>query len=351
MPLVVNVSDSLALTDETQVVDVRSPAEFLQGHLPGALNIPLFDNRERAEIGTLYTRQGREQAILRGLDIILPKTKYLLKSLSEKIPGNTILVYCWRGGMRSSNMGMLFEQAGYRVRVLRGGYKAYRTWIRHQLDRESRIVILGGYTGSGKTEILSHLEQLGEQVIDLEGLASHKGSAFGGIGLPDQPTNDQFENALFHLWRKLDHSRFVWLEDESRMIGKVTMPDPVIRKIQQSPMVILEVAKEIRVKRLVKEYASFDDTLLSEAVMKIEERLGRPRAREALVAIREKKYADVAENVLIYYDKAYAFAIGRRDGQPRYSFPVKRFDPAVIAAGLIRFVQKHLKNGSHLPGL
>jgi len=351
MPLVVNAADFLSQSDEIPVIDVRSPSEFHQGHLPGALNIPLFDDRERAEVGTLYSQKGREYAILRGLDISLPKTDFILRSLQKKTPFKSILIHCWRGGLRSANMAILFEQAGYQATLLHGGYKAYRTWIRQHFSGSSRLVILGGYTGSGKTEILMHLRKQGEQVIDLEELASHKGSAFGGIGLPDQPTNEQFENDLFHRWRKLDPSRHVWMEDESRMIGKVTMPEPVVRLIRESPVIILDVAKETRINRLVTDYSGVDDSLLSDAVLRIEEQLGKSRTKEALVALREKKYRDVAENVLLYYDKAYAFSINRRNGQSRYSFPVSRFDPDEIASRLIRFVHKLLRNGSHLPGL
>lgn len=351
MPSFLPVHDFISLSGQWPVVDVRSPSEFSQGHVPCAVNIPLFDDRERAEIGTLYCRKGRDHAILRGLDIILPKTNRLLNSLKKRITGDRVLVYCWRGGMRSSNMAMLFETAGYGVRLLQGGYKAYRSWLRQELERERPVIILGGFTGSGKTEILSLLRRQGEQVIDLEGLASHKGSAFGGIGLPGQPTNEQFENTLFHQWAGMDPSRFIWLEDESRMIGNVTLPDPLVRKLQHCPLIIIEVSLEIRVQRLVKEYAGFDDTLLSEAILKIEERLGTQRAREALTAIREKRFPAVAENVLQFYDKAYSHAINRRKGQPRLYFRVEKYDPAAIAAGLTGFVHKHFKNGAHLPGL
>ncbi len=351
MPQILHAMEFLELAKTTPVVDVRSPSEFLQGHIPGAVNIPLFDDRERAEVGTLYTQTGRNHAIIRGLDIVLPKTGKLTASIKKLHTGNSVLFYCWRGGMRSSNMAILFEKTGSQAHVLSGGYKAYRKEIRKQLDLEARIVVLGGFTGSGKTEILQSLAKQGEQVIDLEDLASHKGSAFGGIGLPDQPTNEQFESNLYDQWRKLDRSRIIWVEDESRMIGKVTLPEPVIRKIQQQPLIILEVDKEIRVQRLVQEYAGIDDELLREAVKKIEKRLGILSAREALRSIREKNYATVAENVLSYYDKAYSYSIERRAGQLRYHFPVQEFDPETIAIGLIKFVRQNIKDGTYLPGL
>ena len=351
MPITRNASEFLTASESIPVVDVRSPAEFLQGHIPGAINIPLFNDLERIEIGTLYTQLGRDQAILRGLDIILPKTRKILQTLRDRTKGKNLRLYCWRGGLRSLNMAWLFETNGYRVSLLDGGYKAYRRFIRSRLDETARVVVLGGFTGSGKTEILIHLTQIGEQVIDLEKLASHKGSAFGGIGLPDQPTNEQFENNLYDSWQRLDKTRLIWLEDESRMIGKVTMPEQMVRKIKESPLIIMNVPKEIRVDRLVREYAGLDDQLLSEAVMKIETRLGKPRAKGALVSIQEKDYATVADQVLTYYDKAYSFSMSRREGQSRFQFTVENFDAREVAARLSEFAHKHLNNGSYLPGL
>ncbi|MFC2101593.1 tRNA 2-selenouridine(34) synthase MnmH [Bacteroidota bacterium] len=349
MPLSLDAASFLAASESEPVVDVRSPAEFSQGHIPGAINIPLFSDTERAEVGTLYVQSGRDHAILRGLDIILPKTGKILNMLRKQTSARKLRMYCWRGGLRSMNMAWMFETNGYSVSLLTGGYKAYRRHIRASLDEQANVVVVGGYTGSGKTEVLNMLGEIGEQVIDLEGLASHKGSAFGGIGLPSQPTNEQFENNLYQLWQKLDRQRFIWLEDESRMIGRVTMPDPVIQKINEAPLIIMEVPKEIRVKRLVREYAGIDDQLLSEAVMKIEARLGKPKAKGALISISEKDYPAVANEVLSYYDETYSFSIHRRKNQKRYQFPVEAFNAREIAEGLSDFVHKHLKNGSDLP--
>lgn len=351
MPVTLDIEDFLLKSEEIPVVDVRSPAEFQKGHIPGAINLPLFSDIERAEVGTLYVQSGREDALLRGLDIILPKTGKLLGSLRKQTPKKNLQMYCWRGGMRSLNMAWMVEANGYQVSLLQGGYKAYRRYIRSMLDEPAKVVVLGGFTGSGKTEILNALSSAGEQVIDLEKLASHKGSAFGGIGLPGQPTNEQFENDLFELWKKLDKQRFIWIEDESRMIGRVTLPDPLLRKIQEAPLMILEVPKKIRVQRLVREYAGISDRLLCEAVMKIEARRGKSRTKEALTLIRQKDYSSVADQVLSYYDETYSFSIQRRQNQPRYPYPVSRFDAQEIAAGLTKFAYKQLKNGSYLPGL
>jgi tRNA 2-selenouridine synthase len=351
MPATLDAATFLATNESDPIVDVRSPAEFLQGHIPGAINIPLFSDAERAEVGKLYVQSGRDYAIIRGLDIILPKTSKVLATLRTLTSAKKLRMYCWRGGMRSINMAWMFETNGYSVSLLTGGYKTYRKYIRTSLDEKANVVVLGGFTGSGKTEILNRLVEFNEQVIDLEKLASHKGSAFGGIGLPGQPSNEQFENDLFKIWMNLDKSRFIWLEDESRMIGRVTLPDPVVRKILESPLIILEVPQEVRVKRLVGEYAGIDDRLLREAVMKIEARLGKPRAKGALVSIQEKNYAAVAGQVLAYYDETYSFSINRRQNQQRYNYPVGNYNTVEIASGLSEFAHKHLKNGSYLSGL
>lgn len=351
MSVILDAPEFLSSSESIPVVDVRSPAEFRHGHIPGAINIPLFSDAERAEVGTLYVQKGRDYAILRGLDIILPKSGKLLNALRKQTHAKRLRIYCWRGGMRSLNMAWMFETNGYDVSLLNGGYKAYRRHIRSRLDEKARVVVLGGFTGSGKTEILNCLTEINEQVIDLEKLAVHKGSAFGGIGLADQPSNEQFENDLFGIWHRFDKNRFIWIEDESRMIGRVSLPDPVIKKIQEAPLIILEVPKEIRVNRLVAEYAGIDDRLLSEAVMKIEARLGRLRAKEALLSISEKNYTAVASQVLSYYDETYSFSVRRREQQQRYTYPVGNFDARAIAGGLSKFARKHLMNGSDLSGL
>jgi len=351
MPATLDPSTFLASNESVSIVDVRSPAEFIQGHIPGAINIPLFSDQERAEVGTLYIQSGRDLAIIRALDIILPKTGRILKVLNERSLSKTLRMYCWRGGMRSENMAWMFETNGYEVSLLAGGYKAYRRYIRTKLDEPAKVVVLGGFTGSGKTEVLNSLAEVNEQVIDLEKLASHKGSAFGGIGLPDQPTNEQFENNLFEIWQKLDKNRLIWMEDESRMIGRITMPDPVIRKINEAPLMILEVPEEIRVKRLVAEYTGIDDRLLGEAILKIEARLGKPRAKGALLSVSEKDYPAVAHQVLSYYDETYLFSINRREAQLKYPFPVEEFDASAIAEGLLEFAREKWNNGSYISGL
>jgi tRNA 2-selenouridine synthase len=317
------IYEFLQYSEKQPVIDVRSPGEFRQGHIPGAVNIPLFDNEERAVIGTIFTKTGSEQAIRRGYEIAGPKVPYYLAACREAANGSrNILVHCWRGGMRSRNMAELFSENGYETGVLTGGYKAYRKFTREEFSKQAKIIVIGGYTGSGKTEVLRMIALAGEQVIDLEGQARHKGSVFGALGQEDQPTNEQFENDLGLAWRRFDLTAPVWMEDESRMIGNVSLPEPVLHHVNSGLLVRMEMSREARVRRLVSEYAGFDHESLVSAISRLEERLGGTRLKEAVSAIRAGAFSTAIEIVLQYYDKAYDFAINRRSGQKTITFPV-----------------------------
>ena len=196
----IRIEDFLRNLDAWQVIDVRSPGEFASGHIPGAVNIPLFSDEERARVGTLYTQVSPDEAFREGLQIAGLKMTHLVDSVKpfNQIPGKEILVHCWRGGKRSKAVQWLFNFSGSHSTRLEGGYKQFRTALQNFFNLGSfDIRVLGGCTGSGKTEILEVMAQRGEQVIDLEALAHHKGSAFGSIGEMAQPTTEQFENNLF----------------------------------------------------------------------------------------------------------------------------------------------------------
>jgi tRNA 2-selenouridine synthase len=330
------------------VIDVRSPGEYTQGHIPGAINIPLFDDAERTIVGTFYVQSGREYAILKGLDIALPKTDRFIQSLRVVQTRGKVLLHCWRGGMRSEVMAEVFCKAGYDVELLKGGYKAYRKFIREGLARSGRIIVLGGFTGSGKTALLQAIASKGEQVVDLEKLACHKGSVFGALGQPAQPENEQFENNLYARWTELDTSRPVWLEDESRMIGRVTLPDPVIVHISSGILIRIEVDLSIRINRLVREYAGYDKKLLADAIIRIGERLGGARTKEATMALKNNQFETVAAIVLAYYDKAYLFSIERRKSENVHKIRISGEHMETDAAQIIDFAYKCLKYGTHI---
>ena len=332
----------MQLTTRNPVVDVRSPGEFSQGHVPGAINIPLFDDTERAMIGTLYVQSGKGDAILKGLDFALPKVDWYINTLRTTFPAGNILLHCWRGGMRSAVMAEVFSKAGYDVDLLQGGYKAYRRFIRSELGAPARIIVLGGFTGSGKTELLHKIAARGEQVIDLEALACHKGSVFGALGQPEQPTNEQFENNLYARWSALNHSRVVWIEDESRMIGRITLPDPLVEHINNSALIRVELDYEKRIARLVMEYAGFSEQQLADAIKRIGGRVGGEGTKEAMTALEDKRFDVVAAIVLDYYDKAYRFSIDRRKNKNIHDVHISGTDMETDAARIIEVAYKFI---------
>ncbi|MCX6252552.1 MAG: tRNA 2-selenouridine(34) synthase MnmH [Bacteroidetes bacterium] len=312
MPRKLNAAEFLERSNETPIADVRSPMEFSYGHIPGAVNLPLFTDEERAIVGTIYKNSGRDAAVLKGLELAGPKMAEFVKDAYRIAPHREILVHCWRGGMRSEQMAWLFEQAGFKAYMLEGGYKAYRKFIRNEFSGKSGIIVLGGLTGSGKTEILQELKRAGEQIIDLEFIAHHKGSAFGALGQTRQPTNEQFENNLYTEWRKLDFSKRTWIEDESRMIGNVTIPDPLFEIMSKAPLVIIGVDLQCRINRLIMEYAHFPKEELAGSISKIAEKLGGARTVKALDDLAADQYDTIVTNVLLYYDKAYLHAVSGR---------------------------------------
>ncbi len=305
MPERLCIEDYLPLTKIWPLVDVRSPKEYAQGHIPGAVNIPLFNDEERAAVGIRYKQGGNENAVLLGLEIVGPKLAELAKQARKEAQKKRIMVYCWRGGARSANMAWLFETAGLNVSVLEGGYKAYRRFIREQFSKPAKMVVLGGFTGSGKTDILKQLEKQGEQFLDIEGIAQHKGSAFGRLGQAEQPTNEQFENDLADRWGMFNFDRIIWVEDESRVLGSCSINDPLFRRMRSSILIKILLPKSERAKRLVREYGGFDKKLLVESIDKIRQRMGGLAVKEAKAAIETGDLFAVADLSLTYYDKAY----------------------------------------------
>ena len=256
------------------ILDVRSPSEYTRAHIPGAISFPIFDDAERAAVGTCYKQQGKDQAIELGLEFVGPKLAKWVKEGKKLAVDGTVLVHCWRGGMRSSSMAWLFETAGLRVKLLVGGYKAYRNFVLEVLEKPIPIRVLGGKTGSGKTEILLEMKTRGFQVVDLEGLAHHRGSAFGHLGLAPQPTSEHFENLVVRELRGMDYAKEIWMEDESRHIGKVFMSAPFYEQLRQAPILFLDIEAPYRLPHLVEVYAQYPKELLAQALEKIKKNQG-----------------------------------------------------------------------------
>ncbi|MBN1251218.1 MAG: tRNA 2-selenouridine(34) synthase MnmH [Bacteroidales bacterium] len=311
----INIEEFLIKSVNIPIIDVRTPAEFEHAHIPGAVNIPLFTNEERAIVGTNYKKNGKENAVLAGLEFVGPKLADFARLAKKTAVDNKLLIHCWRGGMRSASMAWLFETVGLEIETLSGGYKSYRRHIKSKFAENYKIVVLGGMTGSGKTEILKEIEKLGEQFVDLEGIANHKGSAFGSFGEKKQTSTEQFENNLFEYWKKIDPNKYLWLEDESQSIGYVRIPEEIYIKIRNSIVVEISVPKAERIKWLVEEYANFDKKLLESAVLKISKRLGGLNTKLALDAITEGKFDIVADITLQYYDKAYQYGLSKRENK------------------------------------
>ena len=301
----------LEKAESLPVVDVRSPGEFKKGHIPGSVNIPLFSDDERISVGTLFKKQGKKASVRKGLGIVGPRMVEIIDAAEKICPDGKLLIHCWRGGMRSESMAWLIETAGLECEVLSGGYKAYRKHIRETILENREILVLGGLTGSGKTILLNTMKDRGEPVIDLEGLANHRGSAFGGIGLPVQPGTEQFENDLFNEVNKIKDSYF-WVEDESHQIGKVFIPEPFFKQMLLSIVIFIDVPDDYRIDILVSEYAKQNPELLEEAINKLNKRLGDQASREAVEFLREKNYAETARILLSYYDKTYKYGLDNK---------------------------------------
>lgn len=296
------------LQETGPLLDVRTPAEFAQGHIPGAVNLPLFSDAERAEVGTLYKQQGRQAAVLHGLAVVGPRLKGLaadLAACSAEAEGAPLRLTCWRGGMRSGNVALLAESLELPVRMLHGGYKSFRRWALELFERPWPLRLLGGRTGCGKTELLLALQQRGVAVVDLEGLANHRGSSFGGLGLPQQPSTEHYENQLAMALQALEGAAAIWLEAESAMVGRCRIPAGLWRQMKAAPVLEVQRPLEQRLDHLVAVYGQHDPEAVAEATRRIAKRLGPQRTAVALEAIANGEAAEACRQMLDYYDRCY----------------------------------------------
>ncbi|MBK9763211.1 MAG: tRNA 2-selenouridine(34) synthase MnmH [Flavobacteriales bacterium] len=324
------------LADEHPVIDVRSPGEFARGHIPGARSLPLFTDEERAVVGTLYKQQGRDTAVLEGLRIVGPKLSLIVEEVRSIATDGHIGVHCWRGGERSGSVAWLLDKAGFNtVSTMKGGYKAFRNHVLTSFNNTFNIRIIGGYTGTGKTELLGHLRALGERTLDLEGLANHKGSSFGAIGEAPQPTTEQFENELWNALRMIDPNKTGWVEDESQMIGRLKIPDPFFQQMRAAQCTFADMPREERAARLVKDYGKYPKEQLAEATKRIEKRLGPQHCKAALEALATGDLYTVAMITLAYYDKTYLHGLEMRDPQRTHRIAASSTDMFTIAKNAI----------------
>jgi tRNA 2-selenouridine synthase len=335
----INIEQFLELAKQHPVIDVRSPGEYHHAHMPGANSLPLFTDEERKIVGTAYKQESREQAIKLGLDFFGPKMRKMVEDAegicnkelaigtmdaTTQFPitnTKTILVYCWRGGMRSGAVSWLLDIYGFKVYTLIGGYKKFRNYVLDTFKLPFQFNILSGYTGSGKTEVLKAMKEKGERVIDLEGIANHKGSAFGNIGMPKQPGQEMFENllgcellAVGCQGTDTGHpTTHIWLEDESQRIGLVNLPNDFWKTMRQSPIYFLDIPFEERLKHIVEEYGQLDRQRMIDAIGRIREKLGGLNAKTAIQLLEEGNTTESFRILLKYYDKFYLKALHNRE--------------------------------------
>jgi len=314
-----NISDFMLLAKLHPVFDVRSEDEYIHAHIPNAFSLPIFNSNQRAEIGTTYKQISRQQAIKLGLNYFgLNLNNYINKVettlVKQNITDNKLLVHCWRGGMRSAAMAWLLSFNGYEVYLLEGGYKAYRNWVLKQLECPFTFYTVSGFAGSGKTDVLNYLKKT-TPVINLEEIACHRGSAFGALGMPQQPGQEQFENILVqHLSAfytitnnlNLVQPKPILIEKESQRIGLVNLPNTFYNNMQQSKTIFLSVNFASRLNRIVEEYGSFEKEKLINAVIRIQKKLGGLAVKQCINALLENDVRACFEILLTYYDREYS---------------------------------------------
>jgi tRNA 2-selenouridine synthase len=326
------------------IIDVRSPSEFAHAHIPNAHSIPLFNDEERAQVGTAYKQRSRQIAIKIGLDFYGPKMRaiveqveHLLKETQQK----KIIVHCWRGGMRSGAIAWLLDLYGFDVSKLHGGYKAFRRHCLDELEKPHHFIIIGGRTGAGKTTILQSLKQKNAAVICLEGLACHRGSAFGAIEMPPQPSQEQFENLV--ALELLQHAgKTIFLEDESQRIGRMNIPNTMWQNMRESRVVYVDLTAAQRLQNTIKDYGHFDITELKDATNRIAKNLGGVHNKEVIILLDENKIEPAFEILLQYYDRVYDKATSKRkDDERKFEMiDCPENDADIIADQILNYLKK-----------
>ena len=322
------------------LIDVRSPSEYYKGHMPNSINIPLFDNDERSIIGVIYKKEGRTKAVIRGLEFFEKKMELLLDKLFKNIDAHKfnitknnkslIKIYCARGGMRSQSIAWLLEKYKFNTVTLKGGYKTYRRWILDSFSKKWNIILIGGKTGTGKTRLLSLLEKYKYQTLDLEGFACHRGSTFGGLGMKEQPSNEQFENKIAEKLNSFKTKNNIFVEAESANIGKCKIPHEFFNQMKTSRRIEILRSESNRLDELIDTYSAFKKEELQESVLRIKKRLGPQRTKIAIDSINDEKWDLVCKSVLDYYDRCYEYEKTGKKNIALLDLTDKKYDEKII---------------------
>jgi len=301
------------LDDECILIDVRSSGEYEEGCIPGAVNIPIFDNEERVIIGTLYKQTGSKEAKKKGIEIVASKLTDIYDKVGrEESKGKDIVMYCARGGMRSRSLVELLGSLGHRVYQLDGGYKAYRRYVLENLEtliESKKVVVIHGNTGVGKTELLKRLNEEGYPSVDLEDMANSRGSIFGTVGLGRPRRQKAFDGLLFNRLRGI-RERYIIVESESSRVGNIYLPRTLVKRMREGIHILVECSLETRIDRIVNEYVKMQDESvikeIEEAIRRLEGELGRGKTGKLLELMQERNYREITKILLEeHYDPRY----------------------------------------------
>lgn len=325
--------------DNPLYVDVRAPVEYEEDHIPGAINLPIFNDEERKEVGTLYKMAGKTDAVKRGSEIGGRRITGIINSLSE-VKDRQIIIYCARGGMRSGAVASLINSLGIKVFRIRDGYRAFRKTVMDGLSTitiKPQIFVLQGLTGAGKTEIL----RITQNSADLEDMAGHRSSLFGSIGLK-QKSQKRFETLLWLKLEELKDRDFILFEGESKKIGNLHIPDNIFRQMREAPAIYIETPVERRVEIIKREYAGFnEDERILKTVNSLRRRLGSVKT-DTLIELYTRRDLDEFIKILLldYYDLLYRHTLDKFD----YLARISNNDTVETSREVLEVVKKYLNN-------
>lgn len=341
----ISINDVIQFKHHHCIIDARSEAEYNHAHIPKALNLPILNNEERKLVGTAYKQKSREEAIKLGLSFFGPKLNALIAQVedwSKTYNTKTFIIYCWRGGLRSATLAWLLNMYGFTVYTISGGYKSFRKWSLQVFKQPFSFWVLGGFTGSNKTEILKEFAKKGEAVIDLESLASHRGSTFGQLGMPSQPSNEQFENDLAFQLFNYKEAPVIWVESESPRIGTISLPISFFEQLRLAKYIQLQIPFEERLKLIVEQYGVFPKLELEAGILRLQKRLGGLATKEAIIYLNNNDLYNCFSILLVYYDKYYAKGNSHYHKAQQFSIQLDTINPIANANYILEWKKQHL---------